>query len=126
MILVDTSVWIDHLRQTEAVLQSSLHAREILIHSLVLGELAVGNLAPRQKALQDLRELPLSFIATDDDVLQFIEVRSLLGIGLGYVDYPPLATVDTTPDSTLWTRDKRLRSTAQRLGLPMQPEVHLQ
>lgn len=117
MILVDTSIWIDHLRAGDKVLVALLDSRRVLIHPFVIGELALGNLRQRQAVLAFLRNLPQADKATDHEALQFIERHALAGLGIGYVDVHLLASTLLTAGSSLWTSDKRLSSIAERLGL---------
>lgn len=115
MILVDTSVWIDHLRKGDAELARTLEAGEVLAHPFVIGELACGNLANRNAILALLRTLPPAPVATGDEVMGFIERRKLMGRGIGYIDVHLLASVALTRESRLWTRDKRLAAIADEL-----------
>jgi predicted nucleic acid-binding protein len=115
VILVDTSVWIDHLRRHVSPLAEALDAGEVLIHPYVIGELACGNLKNRHDVLNLLLALPRVVVATDDETLLFIEERKLTGRGIGYLDAHLLASVTLTPDARLWTRDKRLRAVAADL-----------
>ena len=117
MILVDASVWIDHLRAGDERLTALLDAREVLGHSFVTGELALGNLRRRDAVLSDLRDLPQATVASDDEVLQLIDRQALFGRGIGYVDAHLLAAVRLTADTKLWTRDRRLQTVATELGL---------
>lgn len=117
MILVDTSVWIDHLRQADAELQAHLNAGRVLIHPFITGELALGSLQKRKVVLDALQGLPQAPLATDEEVLRFIEQHTLFGIGIGYIDAHLLAAVRLAPGSSLWTRDKRLLMAATHLGL---------
>lgn len=117
MILVDTSVWIGHLRGTEPDLAGVLEAGRVLMHPFVLGELACGNLRNRRQVLGLLAALPASPVATDDEALQYIERRELNGRGIGYVDVHLLAAVALAGTATLWTRDARLRAVASELSL---------
>lgn len=117
MILVDTSVWIDHLRQGDPELARRLDAAEVLGHPLVIGELAMGNLRQRPVVLGALRGLPRAVAATDEEVLAFVAREALHGLGIGYADAHLLASVRLTPDAALWTRDRRLRDVAARMGL---------
>jgi predicted nucleic acid-binding protein len=117
MILADTSIWIDHFRHSDPRLESILKNDQIFMHPLVLGELAVVNLSPRAKLLADLKDLPQIDTAMDDEVLRFVEVHKLFGIGIGYIDAHLLVSARLVPDTTIWTRDKRLESAAARLGL---------
>jgi hypothetical protein len=116
VILVDTSVWVDHLRARDAALVGLLDAAEVLGHPFVLGELALGRLRQRELVLTTLGDLPQASVATDGEVLSFIETQRLYGFGIGYVDAHLLAAVRLTPGSSLWTRDRRLHEAAARLG----------
>jgi predicted nucleic acid-binding protein len=116
VILVDTSVWVDHLRHRDEVLFALLERNEVLMHPFVIGELALG--ATRQRsALADLAELPASNAATDDEVLRFIEREALYESGIGYIDAHLLAATRITAGATFWTRDRRLRAAAERFSL---------
>lgn len=117
MILVDTSVWVDHLRTGDAILARLLEAGSVLAHGFVIGELAMGNLRRRDEILALLRDLPAATMAADDEALRFIERRRLMGSGIGYIDAHLLASAALTPDTRLWTRDRRLDGVARRLNL---------
>ena len=117
MILVDTSVWIDHLRRGEPSLAALLLNTQVLIHPLVIGELAMGNLARREEALRWLSDLPQAVVATDDDVMSLITREALYGRGIGYVDAHLLASTRLTSDAHLWTLDKRLAEVATAMGV---------
>jgi predicted nucleic acid-binding protein len=117
MILVDTSVWIDHLRSSDPRLQGALDAGRVGMHPFVLGELACGNLRNRREVLQLLAHLPAVPIASDLEVLGFIERMTLMGRGLGYLDAHLLASTTLAPGTRLWTRDRRLARVATELGL---------
>lgn len=117
MILVDTSVWVAHLRAGEPDLAARLEAGEVLSHPFVIGELAMGNLRDRAGLLAPLRNLPAAEIATDAEVQAFIDREALHGLGIGYVDAHLLASVRLTPDARLWTLDRRLAEVAARLGV---------
>lgn len=117
MILVDTSVWIDHLRAGNAVLAKLLNHSQVLMHPFVVGELACGNLSNRAEVLALLKDLPQSTVATDDEVLFFIDRHALMGRGIGYVDAHVLASVSLFGPAWLWTRDRRLRAVAETLNL---------
>jgi len=121
VILVDTSIWVDHLRWGDATLVDLLNAGRVLVHPFVIGELALGDLKPRAAVLADLRALPRAEVATDPEVLQFIEDQALFALGVGYVDAHLLAAVRLTAGSMLWTRDRRLLAVAKRLGVAMPP-----
>ncbi len=117
MILVDTSIWIDHLRHIETGLVGLLQSGQVLGHPFVIGELALGQLRQRDVVLDALAGLPQAGVAHDDEVRRFIGQQALFGLGIGYVDAHLLASVRLTPDAMLWTRDKRLQSAAERLSL---------
>jgi len=117
VILVDTSVWVDHLRSGDADLAGRLEAGEVLSHPFVIGELALGNLSQRATVLEALGNLPQATPATDDEVLSFIEAEALHGLGVGYMDAHLLASARLTRDTRLWTRDRRLQGLAARLGI---------
>ena len=117
MILVDTSVWIDHLRRREPTLTATLDDGQILMHPFVLGEFACGNLASRYKVLSLMQDLPKAPVATDAEALDFIERHQLMGRGIGYVDVHLLASVALAGASTLWTRDARLAMVAGDMAL---------
>jgi predicted nucleic acid-binding protein len=119
MILVDTSVWVDHLRKGDARLKALLGAGQVLIHSFVIGELALGNLRQRDAILQSLQDLPPAVMAGDSEVLGFIERNALFGLGIGYVDAQLLASARLSA-ALLWTHDKRLHEVANKLGLAAQ------
>ena len=117
MILVDTSVWVDHLRASDEMLVGLLNAGMVLAHPFVVGELALGTLAQRGPVLDALSDLPQAIVATDAEVLNFIDRHKLFGRGVGYIDIHLLAAVQLTAGSKLWTRDKRLQDVTVQLGL---------
>jgi predicted nucleic acid-binding protein len=117
VILVDSSVWVDHLRKGDAALAHMLNSERVLAHPLVIGELALGSLRQREKILAALQDLPQAMVAGDTEVLRFVDQEALHGHGIGYVDAHLLASVRLTAGASLWTRDKRLHALADRLGL---------
>jgi len=117
VILADTSVWVDHLRASDKALVVLLEAGMVLAHPFVTGELALGNLRQREFVLQALADLPHADVATDAEVLHFIERHALFGRGIGYIDAHLLAAVQLTAGTELWTNDKRLHGVAVQLGL---------
>ncbi len=121
MILVDTSVWIEHLRENSQVLAGLLDAGMVLMHPFVLGELALGSLRQRDVILSALSDLPSAAVATDAEVLHFIDRYALHGKGIGYVDAHLLAAVRLTAGALLWTTDKRLHASAVLLGSALNP-----
>ncbi len=116
MILVDTSILVDHLRRADAGLITLLEQDQVLLHPFVIGELALGNLPRRKQVLDSLQDLPLAIEASDAEVFDFINQNSLFGLGIGYVDAHLLASARLN-GVMLWTRDKRLREAAIKLGL---------
>jgi len=117
VILVDTSIWVDHLRTGDQQLTALLEAGRVLAHPFIIGELALGRLNPRDAILADFADLPQARVASDREVLEFIELHALAGLGVGYIDVHLLAAVRLTEDASLWTRDRRLHAIASRLTL---------
>jgi predicted nucleic acid-binding protein len=118
VILVDTSVWVDHLRAGDKALTDLLDTGMVLAHPFVIGELALANLRQREVVLGALSDLPQANVATDAEVLHFIERHALFGRGVGYVDVHLLVAVRLTAGAS-WTHDKRLHGIADQLGLAM-------
>ena len=117
MILVDSSIWIEHLRAGAPAMAELLNAGRVLTHPFVVGELACGNLKNRKQVLSLLQDLPAAPVATDEEVLFFIERNGLMGKGIGYVDAHLLASISMAGTGQLWTRDKRLSAVAGAIGL---------
>jgi len=124
VILVDTSVWVDHLHAGNKVLAALLDAGMVLAHPFVVGELALGNLRQRDIVLTALSDLPQACVATATEVLHFIARHALFGRGIGYVDLHLLVSVRLTAGAELWTRDKRLDGLAVQFGLAMARRLH--
>ena len=120
MILADTSIWIDYLRQGEPSLVEQLNQQQILMHGMVLGELAIGKFKNRQLLLDRWQALPFIPSATDSQVLQFLETHQLMGLGVGWIDLHLLTATALTDGVKFWTRDKRLRMIAETLNLAVQ------
>jgi predicted nucleic acid-binding protein len=116
MILVDTSVWIDHLRRGNSRLAVALELGEVLTHPFVIGEIACGQIKNRRECLELLGALTAAVVASDEEALQFIEEHELMGKGVGYVDVHLLASVALTEDARLWTMDGKLARVAQALA----------
>lgn len=116
MILVDTSIWIAHLRQAERKLVDLLEAGSVLSHPFVIGEMALGSLKQRKAVLDALSGLPQAVAASDEEVRGLIEGADLPGTGIGYVDAHLLASARLSA-AGLWTLDRRLAVVAQRLGV---------
>jgi len=117
MILVDTSVWIDHLRNGDERLIELLNGSLVLTHPFVIGELACGNLRKRDKILRLLNNLPQAPVASHEEVLHFIESNKLMGEGVGYIDTHLLASVALASSVLIWTRDQRMQKVARKLEL---------
>jgi hypothetical protein len=117
MMLVDTSVWIDHFRGTTQDLAGALDEGKVLLHPFVLGEVALGHLPDRRRILATLRQLPEAIVASTDEALAFLDHHQLMGTGVGYVDAHLLASTMLSSGASLWTRDKRLMRVAEQLGL---------
>jgi len=121
VILVDTSVWAEHLRSANRVLSGLLTGSSVFGHPWVTGELALGNLGDRVNVIRLLQGLPQAVVAHDGEVLRLVEQEVLSGSGIGYVDAQLLAATRLTPGAALWTRDKRLSAVASRLGVGFLP-----
>jgi len=121
VILVDTSIWIDHLRAGHSTLVRLLEREFVLTHPWVIGELALGHLSQRREVIGLLTSLPQATVATTDEVLTLVEGHRLYGLGIGYVDAQLLAATHLTPDAELWTSDQRLAAVASRLGCAVDP-----
>ena len=124
MILVDTAVWIDHLRAGDAQLAVLLDRGRVLGHPWVTGELALGSIRNRLEILRLLDDLPQATVATAAEVRELVERHKLFSLGIGYVDAQLLAATMLSADAALWTRDRRLRAPAQRLGLAYAAETN--
>lgn len=116
MILVDSSIWIDHFRFRNSSLVTLIDAVQVTVHPWVTGELACGNLANRSNTLYLLKSLPQAAIATEHDVLFFIDKHRISGRGVGYLDMHLLAAA-ALGNLKIWTLDKRLGEVAALLGL---------
>jgi predicted nucleic acid-binding protein len=115
MILVDTSVWVDHFRRSNSELYGLLEQTQVVIHPWIIGELACGNLKNRKEILSLLRHLPTIEAVDDLEVLHLIEVKKIMGKGIGWVDAHLLAA-SLISGFPLWTMDKNLRSLASSFG----------
>ena len=116
-VLVDTSIWIDHLRKTEPVLVNLLERDQVCVHLSDITELALGNLKNRSIILKALERLMIVRNVDDQGVRHLVEERQLWGRGLSAVDVALLASALVTPGVALWTRDKRLRQAARDVGV---------
>jgi predicted nucleic acid-binding protein len=118
VILVDTSIWVDHLHRSEPALSELLNRAEVIQHPMIVGELALGGIRDRLRVLELLNDLPRSTIATHHEVMTMVNREALYGKGLGLVDAHLLASTRLTPGSRLWTRDRRLRPRPRRSASP--------
>jgi predicted nucleic acid-binding protein len=116
MVLADTSIWIDHFRRGDFHLARLLDRGDVATHPFVIGELLLGR-ATTPGMIDDLDTLPKVVLASNAEVLKFISDRKLPGSGIGYVDAHLLAAAALTPETFLWTRDKRLHAAAKSLKL---------
>ena len=116
-VLVDTNIWIDHLRKAELVLVDLLERDQVCVHQSVITELALGNLKNRSVFLKALERLMIVRNVDDRGVRHLVEERRLWGRGLSAVDAALLASAVVTPGVALWTRDKRLREAARDVGV---------
>jgi predicted nucleic acid-binding protein len=117
VILVDTSIWIDHLRVTQQDLVDLLEQGQVVTHPFVIGELALGSIAGRAEFLGFLHDLPALGVVSHDEFMTFVDGRELSGRGIGLVDGHILASALIAPGTRLWSRDRRLASAAQALGV---------
>lgn len=121
MILVDTSVWVDHFREPIEEMESLLGSVMLVQHPFVTGELALGNFKHRKATLALLRALPSAKVASESDFLTFVDAARLDGTGIGFVDAHLLAACRLAPGTSLWSRDKRLERWAEAMGLAWSP-----
>jgi predicted nucleic acid-binding protein len=124
LILVDTSVWVDHLRRGNPGLVDLLERSIVIMHPFVVGEIACESLRDRGSILELLQDLPAAAVADGDEVLRFIESHALHSKGIGYVDVHLLASVALTEGARIWTRDKKLRLVAQMMGCSYRDTAH--
>jgi hypothetical protein len=122
VILVDTSIWVDHLRNNDPTLQGLLNRAGVVSHPFVIGEIALGHLRQRAVVLSLLDQLPAASVAADHEVLLLIEANRLFGTGLGYVDAHLIASARLTPGTLIWTRDKQLNGVLPAMGLAATPQ----
>jgi len=120
MVLVDTSVWVHHLREGDRDLARLLSDGEVMCHPFVVGELACGNLKNRNEILSLLRLLPVATQAAHEEILQFIERHHLMGKGLGYIDIHLSASALLTA-VPMWTQDEKLDDVNRGLGISYKP-----
>jgi len=121
MVLVDTSVWVDYLRDGDKALAQLLRQGQVCTHSMIIGELACGYLQNRKSLLELLQNLPGSIEASHLEAMLLLESHKLMGKGIGYVDLHLLASSLLSMNTTLWTRDKRLKLVAESLDIAFSP-----
>ncbi|GLQ37974.1 ribonuclease [Rhizobium albus] len=117
MILVDSSIWIDHLHVRDERIASLAAAEMLLVHPFVIGEVLLGSLRERKTVVEYLTGLPEADLAETSEVFDFLERNRLFGRGIGFVDLHLLVSTRLTPMAKLWTRDKRLLAAAEELGI---------
>ncbi len=123
-VLVDTSVWVNHFRELNQGLIDLLDCDAVLIHPMVVAELACGTPPSRTGTLSSLAALQQSQQASLSEVMDFIEREKLYGQGCGIVDMILLASTLITPGAELWTLDKRLSSLSEKFGVMYYPRIH--
>jgi predicted nucleic acid-binding protein len=119
MVLVDTSVWVEHFRSGNIGLENLLNEGDVACHLFITGELACGNLSNRAEILSLLQTLPLANHAEHEEVMHFIENYKLMGKGLGYIDMHLIASAILSK-VPIWTLDKKLKDVSSKLGLVYQ------
>jgi predicted nucleic acid-binding protein len=124
VILVDTSVWVDHFRSADSVLSQLLEDGQVLAHPAIIGELALGQAKQENSIIRELSKLLPAEVTTHEEVLHFIRQNALGGSGIGYADAHLLASTRLTRQAGLWTRDRRLATAARRLGLDADVEPY--
>ena len=116
-LLVDTNIWIDHFQKKSDALTRHLQEGEVLLHPLIVGELALGQFKNRALVMGFLHEMPVADELTHEECLSLIETRSLFGRGIGLVDTLLLGAAMITRDCRLWTGDQRLAAIAEECGV---------
>lgn len=116
-VLVDTSVWVEHFKATNPELLLLMGSDRVLIHPLIIGEIACGTPPNRARTLADLADLEVSFQAAPRECITFIERKKLYGCGVGFIDIQLLASALMTPGAQFWTLDRKLQSLASKLGV---------
>jgi predicted nucleic acid-binding protein len=117
VILADTSIWIEHFRHSNIQLQKLLDSGQVLMHPLVVAELALGSLGHRAKMLAELDAILQVPVLPLSAVRHLIEARQLYSKGIGLTDAHLVGSCLITPGTRLWTRDAALRGVAQALGI---------
>ncbi len=123
-VLVDTSVWVDHFRRRNDALVDLLGLDLVIVHPLIVGEIACGTPPDRRQTLSDLDGLNQARQASIREVMDLIEREKLFGLGCGLVNLLLLASALVTPGIELWTLDKRLSLLSERFGVVHRPALH--
>jgi len=121
IVLADTSVWTDHIRNGDPQMVVLADAERLLMHPYVIAELRMGNLRRRKSFLSGLHEMDMAVRARDEEVAALVENHRLFGSGIGWIDVHLLTSVLLMDEVRLWTRDRRLNTAAQQLGVAFQP-----
>ncbi len=116
MVLVDTSVWVDHLRFGNPRLASMLEEDAVYCHPFVIGELACGHIPDRARTLRDIGTLPQTCLADHEEVMAIIEAHQLMNLGVGYIDVHLVASARLS-GIPIWTRDQAIKKAAAKLGV---------
>ncbi len=116
-VLADSSIWIDHINKGDALLAELLKQKRVVLHPMVLGEIAMGSLRQRKVILEELRQLPIVSSASNAEVMAMVEWHDLHNRGIGFVDAHLLASVHLAQNAKLLTTDKRLHAQAERLSV---------
>ena len=116
-VIADSSIWIDHINEGREELASLLKRRRVVLHPMIIGEIALGSIAKRRVVIEELSKLPSAKPVAHAEVMALIEWHKLFGSGVGYVDAHLLASALHLDSVELWTRDKSLLAQAQRLGV---------
>ncbi len=116
-VIVDSSIWIDHINRGDNELVTLLKRRLVRLHPMIIAEIALGSIKQRAFILEELCALPHVETTSHSEVMAMIEWMKLYGTGVGYVDAHLLASARQLPTGKLWTRDKRLLEQAKRLGV---------
>jgi predicted nucleic acid-binding protein len=117
VILADTSVWVDHLRNRDPQLETYLSGGQIVMHPFIVAELSLGSLRNRQNTLGNLESLLETKVAALHEVRHMIEAHSLYSKGIGLTDAHLIASCLLTPGTLMWTRDAAMKRIAATLGI---------
>ncbi len=123
-VLVDTAVWIDFFRAGQPELAGLLRDGRVLVHDMIIGELALGNAGQREQALELLYQLPTAQTVSHAHVMLAVQTNALHGRGVGYVDAHLLTAARITPNTKLWSADKRLMACARLMGVDHLAVLH--